>query len=258
MDSSTVNILQITDTHIAADVSERLGGIDTRESFLAVRDHVRASAVTYDSIWLTGDLTANSEVAAYEWLFDALSEFEVPILCVPGNHDESHTLRSLVSEHHWQCCGEQAIAGWHIVLLDSAVPGAAYGNLDAQELVRLDASLRSVPQLPSIVVLHHNPIPMRSRWLDTMTLRNAEQFWSIVDQHTQVRCVVWGHVHQNFDSYRNGIRLLATPSTCVQFDARSRDFAIASLAPGYRRLSLSTNGEITSTALRISSTTLAV
>jgi Icc protein len=251
MQSATIEILQITDTHIGADPRERLGGVDTRESFLAVRDAVQASGIDYNSIWLTGDLTANSEPRAYQWLFNELRTLDLPVYCIPGNHDEAQTMASLVFAQGWQHCGELTIGGWHVVFLDSAVLGEAYGNLRAEELERLDASLVAHRDSPCVVVLHHNPIPMSSRWLDTMTLRNCEQFWAVLDRHTQMRCVVWGHVHQNFDTYYNGVRLLATPSTCVQFEARASDFAIAPLAPGYRRLTLSADGGISSNALRI-------
>ena len=251
MQPTALNVLQITDTHIAADPQERLGGVNTRESFLAVKRHVLDSNTNYDAIWLTGDLTANSEQRAYEWLFDELGELDVPVYCLPGNHDVAQTMRSLALPRQWQYCGDQRVSGWHIVLLDSTVVGEAYGTISEPEFERLETSLAARPQASAIVVLHHNPIPMRSRWLDTMTLANHTQFWSIIDRYSQVRGVVWGHVHQNYDSFRNGVRLLATPSTCVQFDARARNFAIAPLAPGYRRLSLMSDGKIDSEVFRV-------
>ena len=40
----------------------------------------------------------------------------------------------------------------------------------------------------------------------------------------------FGGMHQEFDQSMQGVRWLATPSTCVQFTPRSDDFAVDSTA----------------------------
>jgi Icc protein len=76
-------------------------------------------------------------------------------------------------------------------------------------------------------------------------LKNAAEFWRIVDQHSNVRAVVWGHVHQCFDELRGNVRLLATPSTCAQFMPGSNEFALDTLPPAYRTLQLRADGTLT-------------
>ncbi|MDA0821591.1 MAG: 3',5'-cyclic-AMP phosphodiesterase [Proteobacteria bacterium] len=251
MNKFELNILQITDTHIFADPAGRLGGMDTSASFLKVLDLVLNSPVNFDLVLVTGDLAAESEEGAYHWLIGQLAALNTTVACLPGNHDVATRMEPIVNTAGWQYCGDIVTTQWQVILLDSAVPGAAYGALRESELLRLERCLSAHAGMPTIVVLHHNPVPMDSRWIDTMTLRNAAAFWSVVDQHAHVRCVVWGHVHQNYDSYRNGVRLLATPSTCVQFEARSRDFALAPLAPGFRHLRLSGDGELSTHVVRL-------
>ena len=56
--------------------------------------------------------------------------------------------------------------------------------------------------------------------------------------------MVWGHVHQQHDSRRSGVRMLATPSTCAQFLPHSEHFAIDTAPPAYRRLELRADGSI--------------
>jgi len=63
--------------------------------------------------------------------------------------------------------------------------------------------------------------------------------------------VLWGHVHQEFDQSMQGVRWLATPSTCVQFTPRSDDFAVDSTAPGYRWLRLYDDGHIQTAVSRV-------
>jgi Icc protein len=85
---------------------------------------------------------------------------------------------------------------------------------------------------------------MGSRWLDSMAVDNANDFFTIIDRHPQVRGILWGHVHQRFDRMRKHVRLMASPSTCIQFLPMSAAFAVDEAAPGYRWLSLLEDGGI--------------
>jgi Icc protein len=75
-------------------------------------------------------------------------------------------------------------------------------------------------------------------------LQNAEEFFDVIDRNPNVRGIVWGHVHQSYDALRNGVRLLATPSTCAQFLPHAEQFALDRQPPGYRTLELKADGSI--------------
>jgi Icc protein len=86
---------------------------------------------------------------------------------------------------------------------------------------------------------------MDSRWLDTVALTNAQEFFEVIDRHDCVRALLWGHVHQAFDGERNGVRMMGTPSTCAQFRPHSATFAIdAMMPPAYRRIALQADGGV--------------
>jgi Icc protein len=68
-----------------------------------------------------------------------------------------------------------------------------------------------------------------------------------------VRGLVWGHVHQRYDALRNGVRLLATPSTCAQFLPRAEQFAVDRMPPAYRTLELKADGSITTEVVWVES-----
>ena len=140
--------------------------------------------------------------------------------------------------------GPADIGAWRIVLLDSVVANQAGGHISVEMLTKLDEDLGRARQRHAMVCLHHHPVNMSSRWLDKVGLANANEFWSVIDSHPQVRAVVWGHVHQPFEGTRRGVRLLATPSTCAQFQPRSNDFVIDSQPPAFRLLTLHSNGAI--------------
>jgi Icc protein len=140
--------------------------------------------------------------------------------------------------------GHVDLGRWRIVLLDSCLPGSASGRLSGEALRGLEAALGSAGKRHCMVCLHHHPVPMASRWLDRVGLENAPEFLAAIDRHQNVRAVVWGHVHQNYDALRKGVRLLATPSTCAQFLPNSDDFALDPRPPAYRTLELRADGSL--------------
>ena len=141
----------------------------------------------------------------------------MPVLCLPGNHDEPRAMQRELAGAPFVLGGFVDLGRWRIVLLDSCMPGSASGALSAAALAGLHAALASAAGRHCMVCLHHHPVPMSSRWLDRVGLTNAAEFLHTLDGHRNVRAVVWGHVHQAFDALRKGVRLLATPSTCAQF-----------------------------------------
>ena len=57
--------------------------------------------------------------------------------------------------------------------------------------------------------------------MDSIGLHNREALFEVLDRFSCVKALLWGHIHQAFDSERRGVRLLATPSTGVQFAPRA-------------------------------------
>jgi Icc protein len=167
------------------------------------------------------------------------------VLCIPGNHDDPEALRRELDCDPFVVGGLIDFGPWRVVLLDTWVAGSAAGRLSEQSLAQLDQALRTASGRHALVCLHHHPVSMSSRWLDEVGLKNAAEFWRIVDQHSNVRAVVWGHVHQCFDELRGNVRLLATPSTCAQFMPGSNEFALDTLPPAYRTLQLRADGTLT-------------
>jgi Icc protein len=98
--------------------------------------------------------------------------------------------------------------------------------------------------VPVLVCLHHPPVPVGSAWLDGVGLQNGAALLEVLDRNPQVRGVIAGHVHQEFDQQRGALRLLTTPSTCAQFTPRMQHCVMDQRPPGYRRLSLHEDGTL--------------
>ena len=234
-------VAQITDTHLYADPHGRLLGLDTRHCLQQVID-LTLSIQAPDLVIASGDLAHDGSPQAYRHLHRCFSRFSVPVYCLPGNHDEAVALRANSECGRLYNSRSTCIGGWQLLFLDSTVTDSEGGHLAATELDELDTALATHPDLPALVCLHHQPVRIGSRWLDTMAVDNPKAFFDIIDRHPQVRAVIWGHVHQTFEQQRKDVRLLSTPSTCVQFLPDSKEFAVDMVPPGYRWLELYPDG----------------
>jgi Icc protein len=242
--SPPLRVLQLTDTHLYADHQGCLLGLNTQGSFAQILTLLQQCHWPADLLLATGDLVHDGSAAGYQRLHAQMAELDVPVYCIPGNHDEAQILKRSLNGDKVLYAGSADYAPWAFVFLDSTKPGSEAGLLDDRQLAHLQHSLETFRERHVLICLHHQPVPVGSRWLDTMLLENADDFFAIVDRAPQVRGITWGHVHQHFDSLRNGVRLLACPSTCIQFKPGQETFGLDTLAPGYRWLNLHPDGRI--------------
>jgi len=241
---SVLRLVQFTDPHLYGSETESLRGVQTFAALSRTLANAQRSAWPVDAVLVTGDIVQD-DPAGYAHFRRLFSGAGVPVLCIPGNHDDPDALRRELDREPFVVGGRIDFGPWRIVLLDTWVAASAGGRLSAQSLAQLDESLRTAAGRHVLVCLHHHPVSMSSHWLDAVGLENAAEFWRILDQHRNVRAVVWGHVHQTFDALRGNVRLLATPSTCAQFRPGTSEFAIDSLPPAYRTLQLRADGTLT-------------
>ncbi|MGD2075614.1 MAG: 3',5'-cyclic-AMP phosphodiesterase [Gammaproteobacteria bacterium] len=246
-----LRIAQITDTHLYADPAGRLLGLNTRRCLEAVIE-LALQGPRIDLVVASGDLSHDGTPEAYRRLRRCFARAGVPVYCLPGNHDDPATLHQQLNQDDFHSIPELRCGGWQLVFLDSTLAGSEGGHLAAAELTRLDRTLGERSEAPALVWLHHQPVDIGSRWMDTMKVDNPAPFFEILDRHPQVRAVIWGHVHQVFDERRGDVRLLATPSTCVQFLPASETFAVDLIPPGYRWLELRPDGTFTTGIERLS------
>jgi len=248
--TTDVRLLQLSDPHLTGRTDGALRGVVTRPALEGVLRHARAHQAGIEALLLTGDLV-HDDVSGYAAVRELFGEFGKPVYCLPGNHDDAAAMRRELAQPPFQVGGHADLGAWRIVMLDSSILGQAHGRLSAAELLRLEAALASAGERHVMVCLHHHPVRMASRWLDSVGLLNADEFFAITDRSKAVRAIAWGHVHQTYDSRRKGVRLLAVPSTCAQFLPQADQFAIDPAPPGYRRLTLCANGSIDTEVLRV-------
>jgi Icc protein len=219
-------------------------GVNTFETFKAIVERIAGGACKPDAVLATGDLVQDETRQGYERFRDAMQELKVPVHCIPGNHDSPRIMAEILNKPPFQFCGSAVYENWCIIMLNTAVRWDDGGRLEANQLEILERTLKAHPEHHTLIGMHHHPIPMGSQWLDGLNLRNSDEFFEIIDQHAQVKAVVWGHVHQGSDRDRNGVRMISTPSTGPQFLPDSDSFMMDTRPPGYRWLDLLPDGSI--------------
>lgn len=251
---SAIRILQITDTHLFAGKHQSLLGVNTWSSFDAVLDAIIAQQHDYDAIIATGDLAQDHTAEAYQHFVAGISRLPKPCFWLPGNHDFQPAMVTTLAEAGI-ALEKHILLGeyWQLVLLDSQVPGVPHGMLSDDQLEWLSRVLSQQPERHTLVLLHHHPLPCGCTWLDQHSLRNPHQLHEVLQHFPRARHLVCGHIHQELDLDWHGRRVLASPSTCVQFKPHCTNFALDSAAPGWRWLTLQADGEVHTEVNRLQS-----
>ena len=247
--ADTICLVQITDTHLTGIEEGQLLGMNTARSAKAVIDAALAEA-NADCILVTGDIAADGQPGAYAQLLTLLGT-DVPSLWLPGNHDDVSNHKPLYASHMKR---RLRATHWDVVMLETQVEGEVGGALSTTELAALKYAVddAQLGKKALLVATHHPLRRLESAWLDEQSVKNAYEALQILKPIADQTTLVSGHVHQESDEIVNGIRMMTTPSTCVQFAPRSQNFSLDGNDPGYRRLALYPNARIETQVVRIS------
>jgi len=244
---SSTRIIQLSDCHVSAAADAVYRGIDPwaeLEKLLVVIAEWQP-----EILLLTGDLAEDASRDAYVYLRDRISPLGVPVYTVPGNHDEP-SLQAAVFAN--TATGEPmcvSVGNWKLLLVNSSRSGLIGGTLDQAQLNSLDSALAG-HHGPAMVFLHHQPVPVGSTWIDRYALEDSDRLWQVLDRHDNARLVAWGHVHQEFEGERNGVRLLSAPSSAINSLPGKETFTPDNNGPACRWFIAHDSGEFESGVLR--------
>lgn len=248
----SLKLLQITDTHLFADPSSgRLKGVNTYESLESVLE-LASCEKDLDLAVLSGDLSQDETIESYGHLGELMTRLPCPVFYIPGNHDDTGLMHEpLTRSGRIRQSRSFARGAWRLVFLDSRLEGRCEGALSDAELEALSRELGETEQPNIMIFLHHNPVNIRPERHDPMMLQDADRFFALLDTCKRVKAVVWGHVHEEFESRRKNVRLYASPSSCVQFRATATGLTIDERAAGYRVFELGDDGGIETVVRRL-------
>jgi Icc-related predicted phosphoesterase len=233
-------VVQVSDLHLR----EGADGVGPAERLERALAQISALQPRPDAVLVSGDIVDVPSRAAYEQARELLGSLGLPIHAIPGNHDSRDMLRGYLGseasagtggdgygvEPHGAGapvnfavnCGRLRLVG-----CDTTRGGQDGGALGAEQLDWLDETLRSEPQTPTLLAMHHPPVLTGVRVMDAIALAVADRasLEAMLEAHPQVQAITCGHVHTTMSTSFAGRPLLICPSTnsTVRLDLRPRD-----------------------------------
>ncbi len=248
--ATPLRVIQLTDPHLFAESAGRLLGLTTRLSFESVLAMAMECSTPADALVMTGDLVHDGSTEGYHYLRQMLESVGIPFFCIPGNHDRPERIARVIDPLVAGGIAVRRLANWDLIFMDSTVTGTDSGRIGAAQLDALEQILVDASG-PSILFLHQHPLPAGSAWMDTMGVENGAELLALCARHPTIAALVCGHIHQEIDRRHAGVRVLGTPSTCIQFLPGSEEFALDALPPGYRELLLLPDGGVETRVIRL-------
>lgn len=164
-----------------------------------------------------------------------------------GNHDDRVNFRhayrgdwfakSPLTDKHVAKIGKDRSRHCDWLLLDSLrVVDETPGELKAKQLAWIDASLGEDSARPTIIVVHHPPVPDENPE-KPFALQDHEAFWDLVAKHPNVKAVLHGHTHRwhprKWSLGDREVALIGLPPTSYVFDeANPWGYVVADVTSG--------------------------
>ena len=239
----------MTDLHLGPTEDYQCRDFNTLDSFKAVLEAFESSSDGKEMILLTGDLASDAQPGAYQQLNKMLFHKKKQMIWLPGNHDDMALMQKYLPDYPYLPVYEHE--HWAVLMINSSVAGQPGGEISSQQLQQLKEQLEQLKDKYLLVAMHHSPVSLNSQWLDEHRISNHQKLHSLLVTNGNVKAVITGHIHQQFETDWEGIRVYSTPSTCFQFAENSDQFALSDKNPAYRWIELRPDGHIETGIIRV-------
>jgi 3',5'-cyclic-AMP phosphodiesterase len=231
MSADPLLIAQISDLHIKRAGELAYGVVDTADALQRCIAHLNTLNPPPAVVVCSGDLVDGGTRQEYDHLKHLLSSLTLPLLVIPGNHDNREEFRRAFADQKYAANTGPAnqlvrVEDVDLVLLDSSVPGKPHGFLDVSTLDWLASVLALSSARPAFVFLHHPPFRTGIAHMDRQNLHNADDLVAIIGRHPRVQLVACGHVHRAVVT-----RIANVPATICPAPNHAVDLAFGEHAP---------------------------
>lgn len=224
-------IAQLSDPHILASGQLLYRRFDSAGALRDAVVRIGQLKPLPDCVVVSGDLVNHGVDAEYEHLRELLAPLPMPVLLMPGNHDERTALATAFSgeaasaplRQHFSgsplCCQRIDLApadgeALTLLLLDKVIPGREGGEVGAAQIAWLEENCPA--ERPAMLFLHHPPFATGIAGMDAIACGGGERLAAWLAAHANVVALSCGHVHRTIFTRFAGIAASIAPSTAHQ------------------------------------------
>lgn len=249
----TIRLAQISDSHLFATTDALFHGVNVYQNLLAVLVKI-ASDDNIDAVVFTGDLSQDHSPASYQLFANAvaLSGLTKPVYFVAGNHDDPQMMAQYLAQPPFVNLKQFNLGSWQFFLVNSKSATPA-GFIAESELTRITQAAHS--QQFQFIFCHHHPVNI-GYFIDRHGLENQNEFWQTVAKLPNFKGGACGHVHRGQElniqaKVTNKATWYTCPATSIQFDPQADTVKALEQSAGFRLLTFSDNGDISTDVFRI-------
>lgn len=206
-------IAQITDIHLGFEPANP-AEFDRRRLDRTI-EALLSMALAPDALIVSGDLADRGEAESYRRLREALGACPFPVLPCVGNHDLRVAFREAFPRTPTiDGFVQYVVEDWplRVVVIDTLQEGRHGGAFCARRAKWLDDRLAEAPGRPTLLALHHPPVPTGIDWMTTGPAEPwALRLAAVVSRHRQVVAAVAGHLHRPMVAPWAGTTLIVCP-----------------------------------------------
>lgn len=174
---------------------------------------------------ITGNLSDEGRPGEYATLHAILRGYPVPVYLAAGDHDDPAALTSEFGGTPYLAGGSAVSYAVRfpqatLIVANSHVPDSRAGLLGSPQLAWIDNTLRSRPEVPAVICVHHPPAPVGMPYPDAVRLRDGPGLGEIVASHPHVARILSGHVRRAVQAPFAGSMLAVAPGTYRLADLR--------------------------------------
>lgn len=223
--SILMNIIQISDLHLCENDHPAFQWADSTLALRNTVDYFLHSSIEADAVVVSGDISNDGSIGAYQTAKDELDRLPWPVYYIPGNHDDPvamQQMQMLPRDPYQAACRRLDFPEAVIILLNSAHKGLSSGYVSNEALKLLKKYLSEDDGRPTFLFMHHVPFRTGYTVMDE-PFEQAEKLMRLLAgrQNLLICC---GHIHASIVTKVQQVSMNTCPPVCMamEFDLTSQ------------------------------------